>query len=198
VFTLKPSLGVNVCQVHGDGYSGFHKLGLFAGVAVNAYLKPKSSLEIGFYFSQKGARHIPNPNKGDFHFYSLNMNYIDVPVSFRYQLNKDYFISLGPSIAILTGYFEEIDYVNYTGSYPVNLFEYGINFGLGKKIKDRFFVEIRTSNSYIPIRGYGSFVNNVYYSNFIAKAFNKGFYNNILTLFVSYKIYLKRKSIEPK
>ncbi len=198
VFTLKPALGINVCQIHGDNYSGFNKIGFFGGLAVNAYLSKKTSLELGFYFSQKGARHIPNPAKGDYNFYSLNLNYIDLPLLLRYQLNKDYFISLGPSIAYLAGYSEEINYINYSGSYPFNSFEYGINFGLGKKIKDKFFVEVRTSNSFIPIRGYGGFTSNVYYSNIIAQAFNKGFYNNILTLLVSYKIDFKTKTNEPK
>ncbi len=198
VFSMKPSLGINACQVHGDGYSGYNKLGFFGGVAVNAKFNTKSSLEIGFYFSQKGARHVPNPEKGDYNFYFLNLTYVDVPVSFRYQLNKDYFITIGPSIAFLAGYYEEIDYVDFTGSYPFNSIELGTNFGIGKKIKEKFFVEIRTSNSFLPIRGYGGFVSNVYYSNPIAQAFNKGFYNNILTLLVSYKIDLKRKTSEPR
>ena len=48
VFTLKPTLGLNGCQIHGDNYSGFDKLGLFGGVAVNARLNNKLSLDIGF------------------------------------------------------------------------------------------------------------------------------------------------------
>ncbi len=196
IFTLKPALGINASQIHGDSYNGFNKLGLFAGIAVNAYLNTKSSFEIGFYFSQKGARHIPNPVKGDFNFYFLNLNYIDLPISFRYNLNKDYFITLGPSVAYLINYYEEINYANYTNSYPFNSFEYGVNFGLGKKIKDKFFVELRTSNSFLPIRDYGAIASHVYYSNIIAQTFNKGFYNNILTLFLSYKINLKRQISE--
>ncbi len=198
VFSLRPALGLNASQVHGDGYSGYSKAGLFAGLAINTYLKSRASLEIGFYFSQKGARHVPHPAKGDYNFYFVNLNYIDLPLSFRYQLNKDFFITMGPSLAYLASYYEEIDYVDYTGSYPFNSFEYGINFGLGKKIKDKFFVEVRTSNSFIPIRGYGGFVSTVYYSNFIAQTFNKGFYNNVLTLFFTYKLDLKRKPSESK
>ncbi len=198
VFTLKPALGINVCQVHGDSYSGFNKVGFFGGLGVNAFLNKKSSLEFGFYFSQKGARHNPNPVKGDYNYYALNLNYIDLPVSFRYNLNKDFFITAGPSLAYLAGYSENINYVNYSGAYPFHKFEYGVNFGLGKKIKDRFFIEVRCSNSFLSIRPYGVFRSNVYYSNFIAQIFNDGFYNNIITAFVAYKIDLKRKSNEPK
>ncbi|MBA3665317.1 MAG: PorT family protein [Bacteroidetes bacterium] len=194
VFSLRPALGINACQVHGDSYSGFHKAGIFGGVAVNTRFSSRASLDIGFYFSQKGARHNPNPEKGDYNFYFLNLNYIDLPFSLNYQLNKDYFITLGPSIAYLASYYEEINYVNYTGSYNFNKFEYGVNLGLGKKIKERFFVEVRTSNSIYPIRGYGGFTSTVFYPNPIAQFFNKGFYNNVLTIFASYKLTLKKKT----
>lgn len=196
VFSLKPALGLNACQIHGDNYSGFHKIGLFVGTAVNARINSKASMELGFYFSQKGARHVPNPEKQDFNFYYLNLNYIDLPLLFRYQLNKDYFISVGPSVAYLADYYEEINYINYTGAYHFNPFEYGVNFGLGKKIKEKFSVEVRTSNSINAIRSYGNFVSTVFYPNPVARFFNRGFYNNILTIFVAYKIDLKKKTSE--
>ncbi|MCE3228986.1 MAG: hypothetical protein K0S32_3537 [Bacteroidetes bacterium] len=198
VFTLKPALGINGCQIHGDNYSGFNKAGIFGGAAVNARLGPKSSLEMGFYFSQKGARHNQNPEKGDYSFYFVNLNYIDLPLSYRRYLNKDYFITVGPSMAYLINYHEETERGDWTGVYPFEDFEYGINFGLGKKIKDKFFVEVRTSNSIGTIRPYGSgFTSTVYYSNIIAQSFNKGLYNNILTFFVAYKIDIKKKTSAP-
>jgi hypothetical protein len=196
VFSLKPSLGINACQVHGDNYSGFNKAGVFGGVTVNAKINPRSSFDLGFYFSQKGARHNPNPAKGDYNQYRLNLNYIDLPLSFNYLLNKEYFITLGPSVAYLAGYYEEINYVNYTGEYHFNSLEYGINAGLGKKIKEKFFVEVRTSNSIASIRPYGNFVSTVFYPNPVAQFFNKGFYNNILTFFISYQLNLKKKTSE--
>lgn len=196
VFTLYPSLGLNASQIHGDSYTGFNKAGAFAGVAVNARLSPKASLDLGFYFSQKGARHVPNPVKGNYNFYFLNLNYLDIPLSFKFLLNKNYFITLGPSFAYLISYYEEIDYVNYTGAYKFRDFEYGVNFGLGKKIKERFAVEVRSSNSIAPIRTYGSFTSTVFYPNPVAQFFNQGFYNNVLTLMVSYKINLKKQTSE--
>src|SRR5688572_16941267 len=80
VFSLKPSVGVNGCQIHGDSYSGYDKVGLFGGIAVNSRLKnERTSLELGFYFSQKGSRH--NPTKNDPSFYRLHLNYLDLPFS---------------------------------------------------------------------------------------------------------------------
>lgn len=194
VFTLKPSLGLNGCQIHGDTYSGYNKVGVFGGTAVNARLKNKASLELGFYFSQKGARHNSNPGKGDFSFYHVTLNYIDLPLSFRFNVNPRYFITLGPSVAYLVSYKENINYTDYTGQYHFNNFEIGVNIGLGRKIKEKFFVEVRCSNSITPIRDYGTIANLVFYPNPVARFFNKGLYNNILTLMVSYTIDLKKKT----
>ena len=194
VFTLKPSLGFNGCQIHGDNYSGYDKFGVFGGLSINARLNNKASLELGFYFSQKGARHNQNPAKGDYTFYRVNLNYIDLPLLFKYHVNPIYFITGGPSIAYLINYQEDNEVGNWDGAYPFQKFEYGINVGLGRKIKDNFFVEVRSSNSIVAIRPYGILATQVFYPNVIARFFNAGLYNNILTLVVSYKINFKKKS----
>ncbi len=191
-----PALGLNGCQIHGDNYSGYDKAGIFAGIAVNASLNQKISFDLGFYFSQKGARHNQNPEKGDYSYYRVNLNYIDMPLLFRYHLNSIYFISMGPSMAYLIDYKEENERGDWTGVYKFNKFETGINFGLGRKIKERFLVEVRSSNSITPIRNYGILATQVFYPNAVARFFNKGLYNNILTLIVSYKINFKKKSGE--
>jgi hypothetical protein len=188
VFSLKPSFGINACQVHGDTYDGYHKLGFFVGVAVNASLGQKTSLELGFYFSQKGSRH--TPSKDDPKFYRLNLNYIDLPLSLRYAVNSKYFITLGPSIAYLINHQEDENYVDRSSAYKYNSTEIGINFGLGRKIKEKFFIEVRSSNSLTAIRSIPN--NYIYYNNPIARFFNKGYYNNILSIFLTYKIELKK------
>jgi hypothetical protein len=194
VFRLNPALGLNVCQIHGDNYNGYNKPGIFSGVAVNARLNEKMSLELGFYFSQKGARHNQNPEKGDFTFYRVNLNYLDLPLLFKFKLNPTYFITLGPSIAYLISYKEENELGDWTGVYKFNKFETGVNIGLGRKVKERFFVEVRSSNSILPTRNYGILANKVFYPNPIARFFVAGLYNNILTLIVSYNIDIKKKS----
>ena len=189
-------MGLNACQIHGDNYSGYDKAGIFAGVAVNASVNQKTSFELGFYFSQKGARHNQNPEKGDYSYYRVNLNYVDLPLLFRYHLNPVYFISLGPSLAYLIDYKEENERGDWTGVYKFNKFETGLNFGLGRKIKEKFSVEVRSSNSITPIRNYGILATQVFYPNPVARFFNKGLYNNILTVIVTYKINFKKKGGE--
>lgn len=192
VFTLKPSLGLNGCQVHGDTYSGYDKLGLFGGMAVNARINDKTSFELGFYFSQKGSRR--NPTKDNPTYYRLHLNYLDLPLSLRYHVNPKYFITLGPSVAYLINHKEDENYVDRTNAYIYNRVEVGVNFGLGRIIKDRFTVEVRTSNSVIPIRTIPN--NYVGYNNPVARFFNKGFYNNIISLFFTYKLDLRKRHAE--
>lgn len=197
VFTLKPSLGLNGCQVHGDNYSGYDKLGFFAGIAVNGRISSRASLELGFYFSQKGSRHNPNPKVSDYSRYILNLNYIDLPLSLRYMLNSRYYATLGPSIAYLVNYHEDINYSNMTGFYKFNKYEVGVNVGLGTRINDNWLIEFRCSNSVTAIRGYGV-VSTVFYPNPVARFFNKGFYNNILTLMLTYKLEFKKSATSPQ
>jgi hypothetical protein len=194
VFTLKPSAGLNACQVHGDNYSGYDKVGLFAGVAVNARTSDRASLEMGFYFSQKGSRR--NPSKEDFSYYRLNLNYIDMPLSLHYFVNNKYFITAGPSVAYLISYRENINYTDFTGWYPFNKFEISVNAGLGRKIKENLHIEVRTTNSIATIRSYGVLANRVFYPNPVARFFNKGFYNNILSFFLTYTIGKSNKNAD--
>lgn len=193
VFSLKPALGINGCQVDGDNYGGYNKFGVFGGAAVNARLNEKMSLELGFYFSQKGSRHNPKPDKGDITYYRLHFNYIDLPLLFRYQLNPKYFAIIGPSVSYLINSSEENQY-GMVSNQPFNKMDVGGSFGLGRKLKDRLYVEVRIYSSFKPIRNYGLFGNNVYLPNAAVRFFKPGLYNNVLTFMLSYQLSSKKKS----
>jgi hypothetical protein len=192
-FRLHASLGLNGCQIHGDNYSGYDKIGLFAGLSVRAKLSEKASAELGFYFSQKGSRHNSNPKINDYTYYRVHLNYIDLQPIFRYQLTQKYFITGGPSVAYLISYTEENEFGDWSGVYPFEKFEVGVNIGLGAKLNDKWTVEVRSGNSVTPIRSYGVLANKVYYPNAVARFFNKGLYNNILTLLFTFQ-FDKKKS----
>lgn len=194
IFSLKPSLGINGCQIHGDSYSGYDKAGLFLGIAVNTKIKEKIFGELGFYFSQKGARRNEVPKNNDYRSYNVTLNYIDLPLSVYYKVNQLYAIMAGPSVAYLVGSTEFINKLNMSEFSNFNKFELGINIGLTRKIKNNWFVELRCSNSITPIRNYGIAATGIFYPNPVARFFNKGLYNNILTMFVTYVIDTKKLS----
>jgi len=195
-FTLKPSVGITACQVHGDAYSGYNKLGVLAGLYVNAALKEKTSLEFGIIFIQKGARKNQNPAKSDYRYYYLNLNYVEVPLIVRWQTNK-FFLTLGGSFAYLINYYENSD----TGPILNNPFystEYSLNTGVGMMMTPKIGVEIRFNNSVAPIRA--NLVKYPYYPNALARYFNNGSYSNIIQIAFTYKITSKkdRQPSEPK
>lgn len=197
VFSLKTGLGLSGTQIHGDNYSGFDKAGIYGGAVVSARMNKRLSLDLGFLFTQKGSRHNQNPVKNDYSYYYVNLNYIEVPLIANYLLNKDYFVSGGPSIAYLASYTEQTERGDWTGVYPFETYEYGINVGLGKRIKEKFIFEVRSSNSISPIRSYGVLASTVFYPNAVAQFFNKGLYNNVLTFILSYQFKFKSRQNEP-
>lgn len=181
-----------MCQIHGDNASGYRKLGLFAGTAVNARFNERVSLELGFYFSQKGSRR--NPTKDDPTYFRIHLNYVDMPLSLRIMASKNYFITLGPSIAYLISYKVDYNYSDYSDQNKFNAYEVGLNIGLGRKLHKNLDVEVRCSNSISPVLSYGV-ASTVFYPNPVARFFNKGLYSNMLTVLFSYKLDLKKKTV---
>lgn len=187
-FSLKPSVGITACQVHGDNYSGYNKLGAMGGLYVNAALKERTSLEFGLIFIQKGARKNQNPEKFDYRYYYLNLNYIEVPLLLRWQPNK-FFFTVGGSFAYLINYYEDSD----AGQQPDNPFkstEYSLNLGIGMKITQKIDVEVRANNSIVTIRPFKGV--RPFYNNPVARYFNNGSYSNIILISLTYKITPKK------
>jgi len=194
VFSFKPVIGFNACQIHGDNASGYHKFGGNGGIMINSRLNKKTSIDLGFIFTQKGARKNQNVEKGDYSFFRVNLNYIELPLLLNYKVNPIYFITLGPSMGYLINYQEDTEKGNWNGVYPFNTFEYGVNFGLGRSLKANWLLEVRSNNSIMPIRNYGLAATGIFYPNAIARFFNKGLYNNVLSLYIIYQINPKPKS----
>lgn len=191
-FSLKPALGITACQVHGDNYAGFNKVGFTGGLYVNAQFNKTLSADLGLIFVQKGARKNSRPAKFDYTYYYLNLNYVEVPLLLRYQPNR-FFITLGASYAYLINYYEESEAGDLTGKHPFDRSEYSCNLGLGMTVYKKLDIEVRSNNSFISIRPFGSSYS-PYYNNFLARWFNKGYYNNILQIVFTYKLTPKKKS----
>lgn len=194
IFSVFPTLGFNACQIHGDNYSGYDKFGALAGIGVRAAIKPKYSLALEFNFSQKGARHNQNPEKGDFTFYRVNLNYIDLCLMNKIYINKTYFANLGVGFNYLINYQEDNHVGNWDNVWPFEKFELSLNTGLGRKLNEKFNLEVRANNSLLPIRPYGLNASGIFYPNAVARFFNKGLYNNTLSLVLTYQVSLRKKS----
>lgn len=191
-FNLLVTAGVTPSQVHGDAYSGFHKLGAMGGVGVESVFSDKWSANLSFWFIQKGARKNQNTEKNDYTYYYLNMNYLEVPVMLVYQ-QKKFLFDAGLSAGYLINYYEGSEAGNLTGMYPFLRFEYSVKIGLGYAITPKWSVNLRSSNSFITTRPNRT-RQAIYFNNIIARTFNKGYYNNILEFAVTYRIRTKKAS----
>ena len=191
-FNLIFNAGLSPAQVHGDAYSGFNKVGVIGGLGVQNTINKQHSLSLSFWFIQKGAQKNPKPDKGDYNAYYLNLNYLEVPFLYTYTQQK-YLFDVGLSAGYLINYYEADQNMNYTGKFPFEKFEYSVKIGLGYKINEKWFVNFRSSNSFITIRPNRT-KQAIYYNNILARTFNKGYYNNILEFTIGYKIIPNKKS----
>lgn len=185
-FNLLVMAGVSPSQVHGDAYSGFHKLGAMGGIGVESVFSENFSANLSLQFIQKGARKNQNLEKNDLSYYYLNLNYIEAPILVTYT-QKKFLFDIGVSAAYLINYYEASEAGNFTGTYPFQNFDYSVKIGLGCNITPKWFVNFRSSNSFITTRP-NRIKQAVYYNNIIARTFNKGYYNNILEFTLGYRI----------
>lgn len=190
-FNLLLTAGVSPAQVHGDNYSGFNKVGAMGGIGVESIFNEKVSMNLSFIFIQKGAKKNPNPTKGDLTAYYLNLNYLEVPILVTYT-QKKFLFDVGVSAAYLINYYEADQNMNYTNIFPFQKFDYSVKVGLGVNINPKWFVNFRSSNSFITTRPNRT-KQTIYYNNIIARTFNKGYYNNILEFTLGYRIRPHKK-----
>lgn len=97
--------GFNICQVDGDTYSGFNKVGIQAGAMVYVHITPKFGASMELLYAQKGVRgaHVTNSYTLGTYFdkYFLNLNYIEVPLMLHYKWNYIFDFEAGLSYARL-------------------------------------------------------------------------------------------------
>ena len=155
-FSNNIHLGLNATQVDGDGFSGYHKIGLNFGLATH-YNFQNSSNKLGFEinYTQKGTYQAFNPKRGKFDKYNLNLNYIEIPILYvfpKYGVNFE----IGPAISTLISKYEAYNDIESTDTYQYNGLELGVIGGIIVPMTERIFFKIRLSNSITSIRDYGT------------------------------------------
>jgi hypothetical protein len=170
-------LGLATTQVQGDTYTGFHKAGINGGLYLNAKLNEKWKAQFEMLFIQKGSKKIANPEAGDYIFYLMQLDYIEVPVLFQYKIRKFTF-EIGPGF----GYLIRAREFDYFGQIKNNVrfesFELSGQAGVSFTIVKNLEMNWRYSNSLLPIR---KFTN----PN-VSATYNPGQRNNVLSFTLMY------------
>ncbi len=144
--------GFAATQVHGDGITGFNKLGLMAGFFTKLEVNNQLAFRAELNYIGKGSRNPANTDTGVFEKRGYTFHYAELPVLAEYHLER-FYVQLG-----LYGGFllwgkemfagEHFDVINP----ELRPFDLGAVAGLGFDLTDRMSVFARYTNSVVPIR----------------------------------------------
>lgn len=186
-FEAGAAAGLNTSQVSGDNLSGFHQFGLGTGLFVVRPITESSELEMQFLFSQKGSRKTPDPDRGDYTSYNLRVNYIDIPLSYRYELS-DFNLFGGVLFGARVGSAKESNHngsIESAGRPDFEPYDIGVQAGLSYLLRDDLRFDLRFSNSILPARKH---TGNTLSSPGTAGYLNRGQYHTVVSFLVKYRI----------
>ena len=167
-------------QVAGDTYSGFHKLGAYAGLWVKLDASQRSSFLLELNYSQKGSRHNPDSTHQDFTIYKMRLGYIEMPILYQFQLKNKIFAEIGPAFSFLLHSYEELNYMAVSYG-KFKLFNPSFVAGIGYPVTEKLGVHFRMNSSLLSIR-----TNDL--AGEVHRFVDHGQYNDCIMLFLSYKL----------
>lgn len=179
-------LGMNITQVDGDTYYGYHKVGLNVGGTVFVHFTRAFGVSMELLYAQKGSRGediIESPAIGTYVTkYFMNLNYVEVPVMLHYTYHR-YDVEAGVSYCYLVKSSEWVLADQPLNIDPVansfNKTELEYIFGLSRRLYKQLYANARFQYSITSIRpsdriplgyGYG----------------NQGQFNNMFALRLMY------------
>ena len=157
-------LGFNASQVSGDNLGGYDKAGISGGFFVNKTLNEKSELEMRITYSAKGSRDVPNFEKGKYTAYYLKLNYVEVPILYRYKFKMVWLMA-----GLLGGYLISSSIANESGPYPeisvenrpFKKYEVCTQLGVALPFADHWEAELKSADTFalLPVRPHASGAN---------------------------------------
>jgi hypothetical protein len=155
VFTGGISAGIVGSQVDGDTHSGYNKAGVTAGGWVSFEYNKERSFKIGMNYIQKGSRHNPDPETGDYSQFLIRLGYVEMPFLYQYHLKSGVFLEGGLSLGVLLhSYKFETDGNTWEPAYaedPFKLFDACFQAGMGYRISEKLSGGIRGAYSVLSI-----------------------------------------------
>ena len=171
--------GINATQVFGDNYSGPNKAGLYLGVFVNRYFSNRSSIQLELDYIQKGSRKNPDGSTGDYDTYLLRLNYIELPVLYKYDFAEKGTLETGLSLGVLVYSYEEANGSTAVSGEDFSSVDFSFNLGVYYTLATNLRINLRLSNSILPIRPH---------SDGQTYRLNKGQYNQGIAFILHYII----------
>jgi hypothetical protein len=169
--------GLATSEVSGDRLQGPHKAGLYIGGFVNRYFSQRSSFQMELDYIQKGSRENPK-EENNYYSYLLRLNYIEIPVSYKYDFHPNGTLETGLSLGVLVNYYEEANgSEQVAGAGDFETFDLSFNIGAYYTLVENLRINIRYSNSLLPIRPHAGGT---------SYRLNQGQYNEVLSFVLFY------------
>jgi hypothetical protein len=153
-FSFAIRAGLNVAQVFGAGSQAFNHFGFSGGAKFGYRFANKWSFNPEVIYNMKGAAKYPNVEKGDYYSFSIDLDYVEIPILFNYHFGKKHKFSLefGPAIGVLVRQkaYENGSAINSTTT-GFNLYDISIVAGLNYYLPKGFGLNFRYMNSVAPI-----------------------------------------------
>jgi hypothetical protein len=179
-FSAGIEAGLSSSQISGDGLAGFDKFGVSAGPFVRAKWSESSSAKVNILFINKGSRKNANPKINDFRTYAIRLTYLEVPILYNYDYKDKLRGEAGIAIGTLLSSLQVDNGFEFGFARPFKKTEYSMVFGVNYKFNPNFFVNLRYTNSIIPIR-------NAPESGNTFSFYEAGQYNSVLQFMFGYE-----------
>jgi len=170
--------GIAGTEISGDRLSGPNKAGIYAGAYVNRYFSQRSSVQMELDYIQKGSRSNPD-STNNFQSYLLRLNYIELPVHYRYDFIEQASVETGLSLGVLVHSYEEANGYEWTSGPDFKPIDLSFNIGLFYSLTEDLRINVRYSNSILAVRPH---------SQGQTYRWNKGQYNEVLSFVLFYNL----------
>jgi hypothetical protein len=190
-FSFSVKAGLNVAQIFATGSQGFNHFGFAGGLKFGYRFADKFSFDPEVLYNMKGAARNPNLAMGETESFSVDLDYVEIPMVFNFHFGKKakFSFEFGPSIGFLV---REKAFVNggeITTSNSFNIYDISFLFGLNYYLPKGFGLNFRYMNSIAPIQApNGQFQGGISFVSI-------GQVNSVLNLSLNYRFNLSKKVI---
>lgn len=143
-FSFGPKVGYNNAKLEGENFRDFHKknsingyhIGLFAELRFN-----KIAIQPEVFYSSKGGQWTTTSSE-QLVEHDFNLNYIDVPLIFKYYLTNGIAIEAGPQAGFLTD--SGMKFSDLSPESPkFNDFDFSVNIGISINLPFHLMLSVR-------------------------------------------------------
>jgi outer membrane protein with beta-barrel domain len=112
----------------------------------------------------------------------LNLHYIELPILYKYLINKKFSAEVGLAPGVFIKKKEEDNNSQNVSAMPFNAISLSFVAGLYYNINEKWRVNIRTNNSVLPIRP------NINNNDLASRIFDDGQYNDLFSIGFQYTL----------